>query len=94
MSVPKNFYEYLQTLPADSEIHAAGERFGRALENLQGTGPLFVELKTAATALRSLLQDSAGSQLAVVAEYASTLAADAALAGVIANCPLVKDFFK
>jgi hypothetical protein len=87
---PKNFFEYLQSLPADSEIHAAQQRYGRAIDSLDGIESLLLELRSASTALRSLLQEGSDSQMAVVAAYASMLATDAQLAGTIAATPLIE----
>jgi hypothetical protein len=87
---PTNFYEYLQSLPANGEIHAAQDRYGRAIDALDGVEAMLIELKSAATALRSLLQEGAGSDMPAVAAYASMLSADAQLAGAMANSPLIK----
>jgi phosphoglycerate-specific signal transduction histidine kinase len=87
---PKNFFEYLQSLPADSQIHAAQQRYGRAIDSLDGIESLLLELRSASTALRSLLQESADSQAPVVAAYAHMLDADAQLAGAVAACPLIQ----
>jgi hypothetical protein len=88
---PTNFYEYLQSRPADCELHAAHERYGIALDSLEGIDSLLLELMSASTALRSLLQEGSDSQMAVVAAYASMLATDAQLAGTIAAAPLIKE---
>jgi replicative DNA helicase len=87
---PENFYEYLQGLPTGSRIRTAQERYGRALDSLDGIQRQLLELRSAATALRSLLQESADSQAPVVAAYAHMLAADAQLAGAMVASPLIQ----
>jgi hypothetical protein len=88
-SEPENFYEYLQGLPAGSGIRAAQERYGRALDNLDGVQRQLLELRTAATSLRGMLQESPDSRVPIVVAYVHMLDADAQLAGAMASSRLI-----
>lgn len=82
MSEPQTFAEYLQTLPSDSPIRAASQRYTHALNNVIDDISLN-ELKAAATTLRNLLEESPDSGLAIVAAFIRVLIADTQLVGAL-----------